>query len=328
MTMARSVTGDVDVSLLHDVDAHEHLFLDLGCSVPNRAELLLQSEDEAVDELTAYAAAGGGAVVCATPTGLGRRPEQLRSAAERTDVTVLATGGFHKLAYYPPGHWVHEYPLTVIADLVHEEVMSGIDRYDYAGPHVDRTSVRPGVLKAGSDFHRFRGREAALHRLVAETAAATGLPVLLHVELGAAPHLALDEVEKAGLPLDRVLVSHLDRNPDAALHVEVAQRGAYLVYDGLYRETYRPTSVVLDLVGTMADAGQGERLLLGGDLAPRAYRRVAGAPGLAGLRSLLVARLVDRFGGTLVDQLVTGNARRALALAGPGVRETHSAGDV
>ncbi len=316
MTTVCTVTGDLDVSQLHGVDAHDHLFLDLGCAVPNRAELLLQSEDEAVDELLAYAAAGGGAVVCATPIGLGRRPEQLRAAAQRAGVAVLATGGFHKLAYYPAGHWVHDYPLTVVADLVHEEVVSGIDRYDYAGPYVERTPVRPGVLKAGSDFHRLRGREAALHRIVAETASATGLPVLLHVEHGAAPHLALDEVEQAGLPLDRVLVSHLDRNPDPALHLEVAQRGAYLVYDGLYREKYRPLSAVLDLIGTLGDAGHVEQLLVGGDLALRSYRRADGAPGLAGLRSLLLTRLAASFGDELVEQLDTVNARRALARCG------------
>lgn len=319
MTSVRTVSGDLDVTLLHGVDAHDHLFLDLGCAVANRGELLLQSEDEAVDELTAYAAAGGGAVVCATPIGLGRRPERLRSAAERAGVTVVATGGFHKLAYYPTGHWVHDYPLPVVADLIHEEAVSGIDRFDYAGPHVERTDVRPGVLKAGSDFHRLVGREPALHRIVGEVAAVTGLPVLLHVEHGAAPHLALDEVEKSGLALDRVLVSHLDRNPDPALHVDVAERGAYVVYDGLYREKYRPLSAVLDLVGQLVDAGHGERLLLGGDLALRAYRRAEGAPGLAGLHTQLVTRLAARYGKALVEQLMTHNPRRAFALAGlPG----------
>ncbi len=310
----RSVAGDLPAESLHHVDCHDHLFLDLGCSVPNRGEMLLDSEEETLDELSAFRAAGGGGVLCATPIALGRRPAALSQVSNSSGVPVIASGGFHKSAYYPPDHWVQRYPLVTVAELVHEDATLGIDAYDYAGPRVERTEIRPGVLKAGADFWRLAGREADLHRIVAEVAFAIGLPVILHIEHGADPHPALDVIASTGLELDRVLVSHLDRTPDAELHASVAARGAYLVYDGLYRERYRPVGVLLDVIESLASRGHLDQLLLGGDLASRKLRRVAGAPGVAGLLTVLAPRIRARLGDEVLEQLLTSNPRRALAL--------------
>jgi phosphotriesterase-related protein len=238
----------------------------------------------------------------------------LAAAAKSSGVTVIATTGFHKASYYAATHWANMYPLSALAELVRADVTEGIDRYDYAGPRVERTGVRAGIVKAGADYNRFAGRERDLHRVAAEVALDTGVPLLLHVEHGADPHQQLDVVTAAGLAPHRVLVSHLDRNPDPDLHLSVARRGAYIVYDGLYRERYRPQSALVDLFARIADGMCLDRLLVGADLALRAYRRATGAPGIAGLYTRLVPRLRERLGAGAAEQILTHNARRALAM--------------
>lgn len=316
LPVVRTVLGDVPAEELYGFDAHDHLFLDAG-PAPGRDTLLLTSADEAKSELAAYRDAGGGTVVCATPTGLGRRPDVLAAISAATGVAVLATGGFHKASYYPAMHWANTYPLDTVARLIYSEAAEGIDRYDYAGPVVERTQVRPGVLKAGGDFHRLAGREREWHRIVAAVGTETGLPMMLHVEHGACPHLQLDVAEKAGLAPERILVCHLDRNVDTRLHHSVARRGAFLVYDGLYRERYRPQSAVIDLIADLAADGHLDKILIGGDLADRRYRRAAGAPGIAGIYTHLAQAIRDQLGDETAHRILTVNPRAAFAVYPP-----------
>ena len=101
---------------------------------------------------------------------------------------------------------------------------------------------------------------------------------------------------------DRIVLAHLDRNPDLELHGEIVARGVSLVYDTIGRIKYRPDSVLLDLIEGMVAAGHGDRLVLGLDLGPRDYYRAyGGGPGLRTLMSTFVPRLRRRIGDEATD---------------------------
>ena len=144
---------------------------------------------------------------------------------------------------------------------------------------------------------------------------ATGAPVLTHTEHGA---LAIEQVEtlaSLGVPSDRVLLSHIDRNSDRGLHRELARCGAYLVFDGPSRSAHHPPEEVADLIALAVEHGAGDRVLLGLDLALRSYRTgYGGKPGFTFLLEVFLPLLADR-GFTDADLLMLGHTNPAKALS-------------
>jgi phosphotriesterase-related protein len=307
-----TVLGRVAADELGVVDAHDHVLIRSSWGTVREPDLLLDDETDAADELEAYRAAGGTTIVDAMPTACGRDAPGLARLAERTGVRIVATAGYHLSDYYPPWHWYHRLDVDGLAAVIRAEVTDGFDAGEHDDPEVRRTGIRPGLLKAAYGFHRALPAERRALRAVAEVHRETGLPLMVHVEHGADPDAPLDDLEAAGVSLDRVVLAHLDRTADPALHARVLDRGAWLGYDGLYRERARPASAVLDLV--RAAGPRADRILLGGDVARRSLRRISGATGLAGYSGAWHTRVRAELGADLADQLFITNPARFLGV--------------
>ena len=75
-------------------------------------------------------------------------------------------------------------------------------------------------------------------------------------------------MEQLGVEPERVILSHMDRNPDLFLHTDLVASGAYLVYDGVSRTKYWPDSTIIDLIVELFCDGYGDRLMLAMDMGP------------------------------------------------------------
>jgi len=315
----QTVLGPVAPERLGPTDAHEHLFLDTP-ALPGEAFTELEPM---VAEASAARAAGAHAIADLTPIGCGRDPRQLRLLAERTGLHVIAATGFHRDAHYPTGHWVHVEPEEDLVELLVTDLTTGMDARDWQGPRPQPSQVRAGIIKLGASYHRVSPSER--RRLAAGAAAAlrTGAPVAVHCEQGTMAHELLDLLAGHGVAARRVALAHLDRNPDPGLHAELAERGAFVMYDGAGKVKYHPDSLLIELVAGMAEAGHAGSVLLGGDLGRRSeLRAYGGGPGMAHLFAVLVPRLRKALGADLVAQLVLANPSRLLATeppAGPAV---------
>jgi phosphotriesterase-related protein len=127
----------------------------------------------------------------------------------------------------------------------------------------------------------------------------------------------VDLLETAGARPGRIALAHMDRNPDAELHAEVAARGVTLEYDTIGRTKYHPDSVVLDLIEAVAAAGYLDRIVLGLDLGRRDYLRAYdGGPGLRYLMTTFAPRLRRRLGEAGADRILITNPARLYAIAG------------
>jgi phosphotriesterase-related protein len=206
--------------------------------------------------------------------------------------------------------------LDDIVDLVSAEITDGMDRWSYGGPRVERLAARAGLVKIATDHAGFTPLALARLDVAAEVHRRTGAPVLTHTEHGA---LALEQVAELGargVTPDAVLVSHVDRNHDRALHAELAATGCYLVYDGPSRTKYHSPEQVAELMSVAADRGARDRVLLGMDLALRPYRTTyGGAPGLAWLPAVFPSILRRcGFDDETVKAFSIDNPARALSL--------------
>jgi phosphotriesterase-related protein len=144
------------------------------------------------------------------------------------------------------------------------------------------------------------------------------VPVAVHCEVGTAAHAVLDLLAADGIPASRVLLAHMDRNPDPELHAELVARGAFLVYDTVGRIKYRPDSALLELLGSMAELGHLPSICLGTDVGRRSMlRSYGGEPGMDVLGRDFVPRLRRRLGDDAVRTLLVDAPARLLRLVEP-----------
>jgi len=303
-----TVTGPMPASRLGVVNAHEHLFL----RTPALPGQEFDDLDRSSEEVREAAAAGIGAVVEMTPIGCGRRPDLLRALSERTGVPVIAATGYHRDAHYPAGHWVHDATVEQLADRIVRDLEDGMHPRDWQEADAPLDAARAGAIKAGASYQRISHSERRRLSAAAIGSRRTGAAVLVHAEVGTCGHEIVDALAAEGVTPDRIILSHMDRNPDAELHAELASRGVWLEYDTVGRIKYRPDSALLDLVEAMLAARHGGRIMLGMDLGRRDYLRAyGGGPGMAYLMTTFVPRLRRRLGDAATEAILVSNPAAA-----------------
>lgn len=306
-----TVTGPVPAGSLGVTDAHDHLVM-RSPALPGQD---LDDVARSSAEVRSARESGIGAIVELTPIGLGRRPALLRRISAETGVSIIGATGFHRDVHYPPGHWALEAPVATLAERIVADLLDGMHPTDWDGDApLDR--ARAGVIKAGASYQRVSGPERRRLAAIAIGSNRSGAAIVVHTEIGTCGHEIVDLLEADGVPTHRVILAHLDRNPDLELHAEIAGRGVTLCYDTVGRIKYRPDSVLLDLVEQMVAAGQGERLLLGLDLGMRDYfTAYGGGPGMRYLLDTFAPRLRRRIGDGPMEAILVANPARAFALA-------------
>jgi phosphotriesterase-related protein len=277
-------------------DAHDHLFL----RSPRLPGQELTDSGAAATRLRAFKALGGGALAQWTPYGMGRRPAELAALSRSEGVHLVAATGLHQAVHY-------DAPTLAaagedLAELFVSEVTEGI-----AG-----TGVRAGLIKVAGDFHGVGPHARRTLKAAASAHHRTGTPIAVHLELGTGALDVLDVLcGEFGVEAGRVVLGHLGRSPDRTVQRQAAEAGAYLAFDGPSRAHHANDWQLPDQLASLAEAGLGDRLLLGGDTT------VPDTPGLPYLLRRLRPRLELTLGGAMMDRILITNPARALSLAGP-----------
>lgn len=310
--IVRTVLGDIHPVDLGVLDYHEHLF---------QTSPLLKGEELADEKLSAQEAQllhshGVGAMVEATPIGLGRNVEAVARISASTGLVVVHTTGAHHSGHYRAHDPFLELTVSELAELFAAEIVDGFlaeNQLPVSGPL--GSPVRAGLVKAGIRYWAMNSFEKRALDACGLAALQTGCAVMVHLDWGSAAHEVLDIFESHGLPPNRVVLAHMDRNLDSGLHADLASRGAYLGYDGMARHREAPDSAILDCLSAAVEKGAGRRIMLGGDVA-RASRYISygGMPGLAYLPRRFLPRLAERVSEETYRALTRDNGARLLSM--------------
>ncbi|WP_406444075.1 phosphotriesterase [Streptomyces sp. NBC_00631] len=299
MSGVRTVLGDIRPVDLGVCDAHDHLFL----RSPRLPGQELNDASAARAELAAFRAAGGAAVVQWTPYGMGRRAADLRLLSRSAGVHVVCATGLHQAAHYDPE--LLEELRGRLAEVFVAELTEGIGT----------SGVRAGLVKVAGGFHHLDAHARWTMAAAAEAHRATGAPIAVHLELGTG---ALDVLDllcgELGVPGDRVILGHLNRSPDLVVQRQAAASGCWLAFDGPSRADHATDWRMPEAVRALAEAGFGDRLLLGGDTVVAGARSVDGGPGMPYLLRRVRPRLVAELGADLVQRVLIDNPARAFAV--------------
>ena len=293
----RTIRGDIAPAELGPCDAHEHLFL----VTPAQPGDEYSDVSKAIDEAETLRAAGARALVDWTPVGLGRDLDGLHAVSEATGLHIVAATGLHRDVHYAP-----EDPL----------------RAESEGALADRFVAdleRCGIIKVGAGYYALTPFEAKAFVAAAAAHGRLGAPVCVHTEHGTMGLAIVERLRQLGVPPDRVILAHVDRNPDAGEHAETAAAGGWLQLDGPGRTKYWPDSTILALIADLAERGHAERLLLGGDAGRRSMLRAyGGGPGLDYVFARFKPRLERELGRELSDQIFVANPARAFVFRARG----------
>lgn len=300
-----TVTGPVAAADLGFTHSHEHVLWDYWNLIPSYAHV---HDDEAVAirELAAFAAAGGGSLVDCSTRGIWDDPVALRRVSEGSGVKIVAGTGWYRERVYPP--LVFESTINQLTDHLVNEIGSGMSG----------TDVRPGVIgEIGTERGHVSPAEERVFRAAARAARETGVAVITHTtHFG---ELALDQIDilaDEGLSPDRIVISHLGDRVDTALLMAIARRGVHLSIDniGYTGDGYPSDDVRAANVLALAEAGHGDQVVLGSDIAATPQLATYGGHGYAALARSFIP-LLRRLGADedLITKVTTTNIATVLA---------------
>ncbi|MET8998396.1 phosphotriesterase [Amycolatopsis sp. NPDC004169] len=286
----RTVLGDMDPAELGVTNAHDHLFF-ASKLLPGQE---LDDPEAAMEQLLRFRAAGGTALVQWTPHGLGRRMPELARISRETGVHLVGATGLHRAEHY-----------AALGGLVDD--LAGVFVEDLTGD----TAPRAGLIKVAGAFHTIDAHARLTMTAAAVAHQETGAPIAVHLELGTA---ALETVDllcgKLEISPDKVILGHLNRNPDAPLQRKIAETGVFLGFDGPSRANHATDWRLFDGLEALVEAGHGGQILLGGDTTTAAARF---QPGASYLLTTLAPRLTKLLGGDVVTAMLVANPARAFA---------------
>ncbi|WP_316524917.1 phosphotriesterase [Kitasatospora brasiliensis] len=319
----RTVLGDRDPADLGVTDSHDHLFI--------RSPLLpgqeLDDPAAADDVLRAYAAAGGRTLVQWTPFGLGRGADSLAALARTTGVHIVAATGAHQAAHYPRGRFPEpgaDPAANPGTDPAANPGPYGDPRTDPYGDLAERfvtelttglpgapEGVRAGLIKVAADAGPESRHTRRVLAAAAEAHHATGAPIAVHLEAAGDPHAVLRRLHgRHGVRPDRIILGHLTRLPDPAVHRSLAAEGVHLALDSPSRAGHPGDHQAFDAIADLVEAGHAAQLLLGADTTTRTARE-AGGP--VRLLTDLAPRLARSYGPELPELLLVANPAAAFA---------------
>jgi phosphotriesterase-related protein len=237
--------------------------------------------------------------------------------ARRTGLHIIATTGLQRDEFYLDSHWYSSYTPERMAHIFIEEITLGMDANSYNGPFVDRVEARAGAIKIATNYQVITDKSRRVIEAAALAHRQTGAPITTHTEQGT---MGLEQVELlsiSGVNPQHIIVGHMDRNPDFYTHCEIAETGAYLLYDTPGRVKYFPECTFIELVRKMVEAGYGKQILWGGDLARRSYFvSYGGGPGLDYVPKRFVSRMRNEgFGEEEIEDIFINNPARAMCFA-------------
>jgi len=249
-----TVTGPVESDELGITLPHEHLFVDLRnqfteFSDPEKRliseqkvnirnlgrlrlnpyavkdNLFIDDMDVAVEEVLCFKDAGGRTIVDCTSTGINRNAEKLHDLARRTGINVVAGSGYYTQDTHPEemARWSAE----EIADQIVRDFTEGIEG----------SGIKAGVIGEIGTSESILPNEKKNLLAAATAFAKVRAPIHIHTYPWSRTGLeAIDVLLKKGVDPAKIVICHLDVEPDLDYIRAALSRGVFVEFDDFGKE--------------------------------------------------------------------------------------------
>ena len=276
---------------------------------------LIGEEPRILEELGAYTAAGGRALVDLTLDGIGRDLPRLARISEATKLHIIGGSGWYRTAYYPPEARIDHRTTDDLADEIVREFTDGVP-----GPN---GPVRPGIIgEIGTDKPWVTAQEERVFRAAARAAKRTGAAITTHAVQSDVGLAQLAILEDEGLDPARIVIGHCDSYPRSEHWREIVRRGATVEADFLGM-SFTPLEragepKVIELLKQLIDEGFASQIMLSQDVCHDSQLLSYGGNGYTYLQKTFLPRLlaagVDQ---QTIEQITVKNPARVLTLVNP-----------
>lgn len=251
MTSIPTTLGPKSSAELGLILPHEHIFVDLrtwDTSGYAQAEV-----DDVIrlmtPELNKAQAAGVTAIVECSTVGVGRRADIDRAVSEAARLSVVVPTGVYREPWVPD--WVHNASEAHLAEWMTSELQG----------EIEDSGIQAGWIKLSAGDDGLTDCETKILRAAAAAGRETNAVIGSHTIRGRVVRDQLDIIEAMEYTPERFIWIHTQVEPDFALHLEMARRGAWLEYDAIGNDDENDLLNIQRLL----DAGFGDHLLLSHD---------------------------------------------------------------
>ena len=231
---------------------HEHVFVDLR--TPDHA-----GHGEAVEadvvalmapQVRAAMDVGVTALVECSTGGVGRRADLDLAVSRATGLPIAVPTGIYREPWIPD--WARDARSVELENWMSSEL----------DDQIEASGVRAAWIKLSAGDDGITALEGRILRAAAAVSRRTGATIGSHTIRGRVARAQLYILDRAGVSAAQFIWIHTQAEPDQALHLEMARRGAWLSYDDIGS---RDDAVVVEMVLRILDAGYGSQLLLSHD---------------------------------------------------------------
>ena len=342
--LVQTVLGPILPSELGSTTTHEHLYVDFSfmyrpaqdspspelADAPitlenlgwirrnyysNRSNLKLMDLVTTVEEVRKFSEVGGGAIVDATTTGIGRNPNALAQISRESGVHIIMGAGFYVEAAHPK-----DMDERTMEDLA-REIIGDIDE------GVEGSGVRAGIIGEIGCTWPLAPNERKSLSAAAIAQRETGAAITIHP--GRHPDAPLEILEllaNGGADLSRVIMGHLDRTVfDFQALQGIAASGCFLEWDLFGNEgSYYPLAEIdmpsdaqrLGFIRRIADAGYSDKIVIGQDIFTKHRLLKYGGHGYGHILENIVPKMRRKgFSEDAIRAITVDNPARILAFA-------------
>jgi phosphotriesterase-related protein len=251
MTSIPTTLGPKSSAELGFILPHEHIFVDLRTwDTPGYAQAEVEDVIRLMaSELTRAQAAGVTAIVECSTVGVGRRADIDRAVSEATHLPVVVPTGVYREPWVPD--WVYDASEVHLAEWMLSELQG----------EIEDSGVQAGWIKLSAGDDGLTACETKILRAAATAGRETNAVIGSHTIRGRVVRDQLDIIEAMGHAPERFIWIHTQVEPEFALHLEMARRGAWLEYDAIGNDDEKDLLNIQRLL----NAGLGNHLLLSHD---------------------------------------------------------------
>ena len=295
-----TVTGPVAPEHLGFTLMHEHIFLSL---LPDHLDSrrVLDDPEIARIELERYRNAGGVTVVDQTCRGLEQDPAAVGRISEETGLKIVLGCGWYREPFYESR--LYRETANEIADEMIRDITEGIDG----------TGVRAGIIgELGAHATWVSPAEERVLRAGARAHLQTGVTITTHGLFAPVGLDQLDILAEEGVDPRRVVIGHAHDHPYHDYHAELAERGAFISFDGMDDGNEFLFNRDLENIRKIVDAGLIDHLLLSHDVCLKSSYVLGGGGGYEFISTRLYPYLRDiGITSSQFQTIMVDNPRRA-----------------
>ena len=259
---------------------HEHITIDLS-GVKKDTDCQLDCYAETVQEFKKLYEYGVRRIVDVTNDGMGRNPQYVTTVEKETGIQIVHSTGFYKEPFLPER--VYGQTVQEMADWMIGEIRNGIDG-----------GVRPGMIgEIGTSKNTMTETEKKVFDASVIAAKETGLPIYTHTTLGTyAPEQAA-YFKATGLPLDRIVLGHIDLSGDLDYIRRVLDYGISIGFDTVGKNNYFPDAKRVEYLLALEAEGRLDQVVLSEDLTRKSHLNYKGGIGYCYLFETFIPMLKE-----------------------------------